>query len=322
MLRTIILLIAIFGASFTISAQETDNTATETIIHVAPITQPCVGVAPQDCLVVRFEEEDYLSFFYDAIEGFDFEAGYEYTLSVRITEIDNPPADASSLQYELIDVLQQFPADISNKLWELQTFDDRDIELASRYDLIILEDGMAIKADCNRVRADYELEPFRIETTISTLAMCAPDTIEGEYLQALNNAIMFSVENGTLLIQSPTGLLRFAPPIISDLTWQLETATRDDVAITPDDATFYTMQFVGEAVFMTVACNQAFAIASVDGAVMNLSEIETEEELCDNDLLAGLFPPIAFTYAVNSENQLILETVDGTRYTFNATVDE
>lgn len=321
MLRTIILLIGIFGASFAISAQETDNTATETLIHIAPQTQECTGVGLQDCLIVRFEDDDFLSYFYDSINGFEFEAGFEYTLNVSITERENPPADASSLQYDLIEVVQQFPAGINNKLWQLQVLNGVEIEDPTQYDLILLDDGLAIQADCNRVRADIELEPFSIETTISTRAACAPDSLEGEYLQALNNAIMYSIENGELLIQNPEGMLRFAPPSITDITWQLDSATRDDISITADDVV-YSLQFVDDRASMIIACNQAGADVLMDGAIIEFGELETEEELCEDDPLSGLFPPTEVSYAINADNQLILESTDGTRYIFNATVTE
>ncbi len=75
----------------------------------------------QNCLVVRYSDEEELSFFYDSIQGFIFEQGFEYTLLVNVTEIENPPADASSLQYELVEVLQKFPAESYDRVWEVQS---------------------------------------------------------------------------------------------------------------------------------------------------------------------------------------------------------
>ncbi|MDO4948597.1 MAG: DUF4377 domain-containing protein [Bacteroidales bacterium] len=40
------------------------------------------------------------------IEGFTYESGYFYTLSVRKTILANPPADGSDVRYQLIDVLK------------------------------------------------------------------------------------------------------------------------------------------------------------------------------------------------------------------------
>jgi len=45
--------------------------------------------------------------FYSSIEGFDYEAGYTYMLSVKIKHIDNPPADASSYAYRLEEIISK-----------------------------------------------------------------------------------------------------------------------------------------------------------------------------------------------------------------------
>ena len=40
--------------------------------------------------------------FFNNIEGFNYEPGYEYLLTVSTTKIENPPADGSSIKYTLI----------------------------------------------------------------------------------------------------------------------------------------------------------------------------------------------------------------------------
>jgi glyoxylase-like metal-dependent hydrolase (beta-lactamase superfamily II) len=67
----------------------------------------CVGVAPQQCMLVREDADSDWEYFYDQISGFKFEKGYEYKLKIKTTEIKNPPADASSLKYTLIKVLEK-----------------------------------------------------------------------------------------------------------------------------------------------------------------------------------------------------------------------
>ena len=47
--------------------------------------------------------------FYNSIEGFEYEHGYRYSLKVQTTVISNPPADASSINYRLIDVISKTP---------------------------------------------------------------------------------------------------------------------------------------------------------------------------------------------------------------------
>ena len=47
---------------------------------------------------------DEWSFFYDEIEGFDYELGYIYDLKVRKMVVENPPMDGSSIKYILVNV--------------------------------------------------------------------------------------------------------------------------------------------------------------------------------------------------------------------------
>lgn len=78
----------------------------------------CVGVAPQQCMLVRENSDDEWGMFYGNIDGFEYQEGTEYKINVEITEIDNPPADASSLKYTLTNILKSSkvlpPVDISH----------------------------------------------------------------------------------------------------------------------------------------------------------------------------------------------------------------
>lgn len=80
------------------------------VMYVASELADCVGVVPMKCFRVRYAPDDEWQLFYDEIIGFDFEPGFDYELSVEVTEVADPPADASSLRYELLDVLAKTPA--------------------------------------------------------------------------------------------------------------------------------------------------------------------------------------------------------------------
>jgi len=74
---------------------------------VNPYHVDCVGVGPQKCMQVRENLYSEWLNFYDDIGGFSFVPGTFYKISVKITDIKNPPADASSKKYELIEILEQ-----------------------------------------------------------------------------------------------------------------------------------------------------------------------------------------------------------------------
>lgn len=84
-----------------------------------------------ECLRVRelpFGEE--FTYFYDTIEGFDFQEGNKYEIEVEVTEVKNPPADASMYKYTLVNVLReqsvtdhtetQMDLDAAMSRWEAQ----------------------------------------------------------------------------------------------------------------------------------------------------------------------------------------------------------
>ena len=77
------------------------------VVTVGPTLAKCYGVGEQSCMVVDGE------FFYDGIEGFEYEAGYNYRL--RIGKYDpwgggEPPQDAGRYAYRLLEQLGKTPA--------------------------------------------------------------------------------------------------------------------------------------------------------------------------------------------------------------------
>ena len=77
------------------------------ILYVDSMLVDCVGVGPQKCMKVREDPNSNWQNFYDSIKGFDYAEGKSYKISVKVTDVKNPPADASSKKYELIEILDQ-----------------------------------------------------------------------------------------------------------------------------------------------------------------------------------------------------------------------
>jgi hypothetical protein len=78
-----------------------------TRMWIGPEVVECEGVAPMMCLQVAYSEDDEYQLFYDQIAGFEPVEGTSYVIDVEITEVDNPPADASSLEYTLIEIVAE-----------------------------------------------------------------------------------------------------------------------------------------------------------------------------------------------------------------------
>ncbi|MEL6404718.1 MAG: DUF4377 domain-containing protein [Chloroflexota bacterium] len=292
-----------------VSAQESTPEADDdtTLIYISPATQTCTGVGEQDCLVVRFEDENTLSFFYDSIDGFDYQSGFAYRLRVRITEVENPPADASSLNYELVEIVHQFPALIDDVQWELQLLNGEIVEDPTRYTLLISESELFIGADCNRVQGDLERDPFRIETTISTRVACPEDSLESAYVSALNDVSLMSVENGELLLQTSEGILRFAPPSIEGITYDLTMLMQGDETFNlAEDEFDYTFTLTEDAIQMFVACNTVNNGYEREGSVFVLGMGMSTLVACPDAMLESLILP-TFVYSVLENGDIRIE---------------
>ncbi|MBU3677753.1 MAG: DUF4377 domain-containing protein [Chitinophagaceae bacterium] len=84
-----------------ISACASIKPSTETWL-IGPERKPCTGVGPMECLQIKRNPSDTAwQYFYDEIEGFQYEPGYTYTLEVSQVKKENVPADASSIQYKI-----------------------------------------------------------------------------------------------------------------------------------------------------------------------------------------------------------------------------
>ena len=115
-------------------------------IYVGASLVDCTGVAPQKCMQVKDSPDGEYTLFYDQIDGFTFEEGYEYELKVSVEQVENPPADGSSLKYTLVEEVSKTPAsadaattsDVSSEsatgltgtLWSLTSYADAEGAMA------------------------------------------------------------------------------------------------------------------------------------------------------------------------------------------------
>ena len=69
------------------SAQVAQPVSMERTIYVGPLLIDCQGEGPQKCMLVKEKPEDEYTLFYDQIDGFEYEEGYEYKLIVKEEQI-------------------------------------------------------------------------------------------------------------------------------------------------------------------------------------------------------------------------------------------
>lgn len=77
---------------------------TEKIVYIDSQRVECTGVGRMQCYRWRESEDAAWQLWYGPIEGLDFEPGVAYKLRVREYRVPNPPADASSIRWQLLKV--------------------------------------------------------------------------------------------------------------------------------------------------------------------------------------------------------------------------
>lgn len=103
-------------------------------VELASYQRPCVGISQQLCKVQIGTNGDF-SNFYSEIKGFEFEWGKSYKLRISSTAIPNPPADGSSIAYELQSI-ETVTKDATGRLYQ---FDN--VELLKDTTFSITDDG-------------------------------------------------------------------------------------------------------------------------------------------------------------------------------------
>ena len=100
--------------------------------------------------------------------------------------------------------------EIVGPTWQWEAFQDTaDINNITvpdpeNYTLTLNKDGTAsIQADCNQVTWAYELDESRLSfdtTGPATLAMCAEDSLDQQFLERLGHTATFVIEDGVLYL--------------------------------------------------------------------------------------------------------------------------
>jgi len=167
------------------------------MLIVADHLENCVGVGPQSCMLVKEKPEDEWTYFYDQIEGFKYEEGFTYELLVNEIPVSNPAADASSLRYELKNIISKTPTLVNSELikeWTVIKIKGLEQLSASPTMTFEKEDTkVAGFAGCNNYFATYTVS----ENTLSlgpvgaTRKLCPDMSVEDVFFKNLPNIARF-----------------------------------------------------------------------------------------------------------------------------------
>ncbi len=142
-----ILFLMLIGIIFSCSSDD-DNQPQTIDMRINYYQNTGIGVGLFLTLLVQEDNNigsDTWTKFYDPIEGFDFQPGYIYDLKVVVEQVDNPPADGSSLKYTLQEIKSTQEVDIETLFdIDLKINGQSFITTTSGYELLD-----KIKIDCN-----------------------------------------------------------------------------------------------------------------------------------------------------------------------------
>ena len=224
---------------------------------IGPELVDCVGVAPQQCMQVKTNPDDDYGLFYDQIDGFEFEEGYEYELQVLVEPVQNPAQDASALKFTLIEVVSKTPAAatggeettdesvevtveagaeaaaplaLEGPTWLLNTYVDLQGQPTqslpdTRVTITFADGQVSGSAGCNNYFGTYEMDgsSLTIGQVGSTMMACFPDEVvlqETAFLANLGNVAGYEIVDNQLHLLDADGqtILIFSEDVTPSLT--------------------------------------------------------------------------------------------------------
>lgn len=203
------------------SCQETKDEMIETWwINSAKVE--CTGVGPMQCLQIQKSEElepDKWLLFYDQIEGFDYQPGSIYQIKVKVTDKQEPiPADASSKNYELIEVISQEsdPKLRLTNVWKLTKVGEIENPTHPRnqealtFEFNASEGTYFGNAGCNTVRGEItqnDGEKLTLGAGAMTRMACMDMTVENAVTQALPQVSSYTITERKLQLKDASGAI-------------------------------------------------------------------------------------------------------------------
>lgn len=182
------------------------KTTTQTFV-IGPLQVPCTGLAVQDCFQIKKDNSETWENLYSDIKGFDYEAGYEYIIKVDVTENKNAPADASSLNYALKEVISKKKVDmgsaILNGKFDVVTFKDENVSDRKMTMHFNDEAGQINgKGVCNRFSGTFTTSNSKIKFSqaATTKMLCREPELERDFFQTMNQVDHFSLKEDELML--------------------------------------------------------------------------------------------------------------------------
>lgn len=224
-----------------------DSETTTKTFYIGPEQVDCEGSGPQKCLLVKENTDDEYSFFYSNIHGFEWEPGYEYEILVEVTQNENPPADSSSLRYDLVEIVSKQAVAAAPSISFLDgkwTFaelsvDGEAVRLPDGSKSFLLIDGTSVSgvSGCNNFSgtAAFDQGTVSFEPLASTRKACLEDVMafETAFLNLLENAATYEVDGDTLEIGKADGTMKAVFTLVREQALFVAAEQADGVGVGP-----------------------------------------------------------------------------------------
>lgn len=189
--------------AFVVVSCSSDKTET---IFVSGKLADCTGVAPQKCLQIKFNQDDDWMYFYNSIDGFTHKEGTDFTLKVKREDIKNPPADAATFKFVLIEIIEESPTaiDIEDGSWLISGIVSFNQSFKREPVLTFApkQNQVSGSTGCNRLfgKLFKEKNKLKIENIGTTKMACDDDGLEQAFLQTLENVVAYQIQDGVLML--------------------------------------------------------------------------------------------------------------------------
>ena len=175
---------------------------TDKILYIADAKVACVDT-PQKCLQIKEVGTTEWTSFYNTIEGFDYKEGFFYKIKVDILDIENHPADGTSMSYKLIEILDKsrVPLNLDQGSWLVTRIKDRDSFGRNPFIKIDLsQNEINGNTSCNRFSGKISVTNNKVEISkLSSTEMACRDTeVESAFLEALKRISSYSLKEDKL----------------------------------------------------------------------------------------------------------------------------
>jgi heat shock protein HslJ len=307
----------------------------ESTLYVGPVLVDCEGEGPQKCYLVKETPDAEYEMFYDQIEGFTFEPGFEYELRVKTEAVENPPAGGSSIKWTLVEVVDK-SVSLAGRRWKVEAYvagegvlvdvlPDTSISIEFQYD------GFSGNAGCNNYFGSYEAADNSISVGpvgMTEMFCGAPGVMDQEsaYLAALQSAASYQIVDNQLEMTNADGMtvLQYAmeePTALTGTRWQLTYYNNGRGGFTSALLdTELTAEFNEDGQMSgSAGCNSYSGSYQIDGNNISIGPLASTMMMCETpegvmdqetEYLAAL--ERAATYEIIG-NQLEMKDVDGSR---------